>query len=92
MSGVVRGVTGFGAFLELEGGVVGLLHISQISKERVTDVGAVLRTGDRVRALVLNVDTEQGRISFSTKRLEPSPGKLGNRATGSVWPSYNAGE
>ena len=63
---VVR-ITNFGAFVELEPGVDGLVHISQISENRVDKVEDVLQTGDTVSVKVLDVKPEDRRISLSIK-------------------------
>ncbi len=72
---VVQSVKPYGAFVELEGGVVGLLHISQISQERVEDVEDVLEVGDKVKVLVTSKDYDKGQLALTTKKLEPSPGE-----------------
>ena len=61
--GVVTKIMPFGAFVDLGGGKEGLLHISKISKERVTKVEDVLAVGDRVIVKVLDID-KQGKISL----------------------------
>ncbi len=79
MSGVVQEAKPFGAFIDLGGGVVGLLPVTEVSQEQVKKIGTVLRDGDSVTAVVINVDTEKGRITFSTKHLEATPGERGVR-------------
>jgi small subunit ribosomal protein S1 len=73
VQGVVRGVKPYGAFIDLNG-VSGLLHISQISHDHVHDIGAVLKEGMDLKVMVLASDKDKGRISLSTKTLEPEPG------------------
>jgi small subunit ribosomal protein S1 len=65
----------YGAFVELEPGVEGLVHISQLSHKRVWRVSDVVKEGDEVDAVVLSVDEEARRISLSMKELveEPKP-------------------
>ncbi|MFQ6058510.1 MAG: 30S ribosomal protein S1 [Anaerolineae bacterium] len=70
--GRVRSVCDFGAFVDL-GGVDGLIHISELSWQRVDHPYQVLQVGDEVEALVLNVDRKQRRIGLSLKRLRPDP-------------------
>lgn len=65
--GKVSRVTDFGAFVEVAPGVDGLVHISEISYERVTHPGKFLREGDEVDVLVLGVDHQTHRISLSIK-------------------------
>lgn len=71
---VVR-ITTFGAFVELEPGVDGLVHISQISDKRVDKVEDVLKTGDMVSVKVLNVKPDDKRISLSIREALEKPEK-----------------
>jgi len=64
--GTVKKIVDFGAFVEILPGTEGLLHISQISKERVNKVTDVLREGDEVMVKVLEMD-KQGKIRLSRK-------------------------
>jgi small subunit ribosomal protein S1 len=70
--GVVTNLTTFGAFVDL-GGVEGLLHISEISWERVRHPGDVLRAGQDLEVQVIGVNPDEGRIALSLKRLRPDP-------------------
>ena len=74
-SGVVQAVKPYGAFVGV-GGVSGLRHISQISHDRIVAVENVLAPGDELKVLILSKDAERGRLSLSTKKLEPSPGDM----------------
>ncbi len=65
-SEVVR-VTDFGAFVELETGLEGLIHISEMSEERVERPSDVLKKGDRPKAMVISVDKESKKIALSMK-------------------------
>jgi 4-hydroxy-3-methylbut-2-enyl diphosphate reductase len=62
-------LTPFGAFAQIMPGVDGLIHISQISRERVANVAHVLNVGDKVDAKITDIDEEKGRISLSIKEL-----------------------
>lgn len=73
VEGVVRGVKPYGAFIDING-VSGLLHISQISHDHVSDISALMKEGTPIKCMVLQQDKEKGRISLSTKTLEPEPG------------------
>lgn len=73
--GVVQSIKPYGAFVDL-GGMTGLLHLSQISAERVTSVDKVLREGEKIKVMILSMDTARGRVTLSTRRLEPSPGDM----------------
>lgn len=67
IKGAVTRITNFGAFIQLEEGVEGLVHISQLSDRRVRAVGDVVQVGQVVETRVLSVDTDQRRISLSLK-------------------------
>lgn len=72
-SGRVTRTTDFGAFVELEPGVEGLIHISELDHKRVKRVGEVLNVGQEVQAQVLEVNPERQRISLSLKALKAKP-------------------
>ena len=76
VTGKVTKIMTFGAFVELAKGVEGLVHISEISYQRVNTVGDVLKVGDTVTAKVLSVDTKAKRISLSIKALTEAPPKV----------------
>ncbi len=67
-SDVMR-VTEFGAFVELETGIEGLIHISELSEERVEKASDVIKRGDRVKSMVMSVDKEAKKIALSIKAL-----------------------
>lgn len=73
VSGKVTRTTDFGAFIELEQGVEGLIHISELDHRRVKRVGEVLNVGQEVQAQVLEVNPERQRISLSLKALKEKP-------------------
>lgn len=73
--GVVQSVRPYGAFVDI-GGAVGLLHISQITHERLTTVDQVLAEGDKLKVMILSQDSDRGRVTLSTKKLEPEPGDM----------------
>lgn len=74
VSGKVRNLTAFGAFVELEEGVDGLVHISDLSwTKRIQHPGEVMRKGERVEVVVLNIDKENRRISLGYKQLKEDP-------------------
>jgi len=72
---VIR-VTEFGAFVELETGIEGLIHISELSEERVEKASDVIKKGDKVKTMVMSVDKESKKIALSMKAL----GKADERA------------
>ncbi|HXV64567.1 MAG TPA: 30S ribosomal protein S1 [Vicinamibacteria bacterium] len=72
--GKVVSLTDYGAFVELEPGVEGLIHVSEMSwSKRVKHPSKVLSVGDEVEAMVLQVDTQERRISLGLKQVEPNP-------------------
>lgn len=72
LEGKVARLTNFGAFVDL-GGVDGLVHVSQISFDRVDKPSDVLKVGQEVKVKVLNLDEEKNRISLSIKAAMPEP-------------------
>ncbi|AVK97609.1 30S ribosomal protein S1 [Lysinibacillus sphaericus] len=72
LDGKVQRIASFGAFIDL-GGIDGLVHISQVSHEHVSDVSEVLSEGQEVKVKVLSVDPENERISLSIKETIPGP-------------------
>ena len=74
VSGKVVSVQRFGAFVELEPGVEGLVHVSEMSwTKKIMDARKVLKVGDNVDAIVLEVDKENHRISLGMRQMEPNP-------------------
>ncbi len=74
--GKVVSITDYGAFVELEKGIEGLIHISEMSwTQHVKHPSKVVAIGDTVEAVVLNVDKENEKISLGLKQLEPDPWK-----------------
>lgn len=73
VSGVVRRLTDFGAFVDIGGGVEGLLHVSEMAWSRVRHPQDVLAEGDEIEIKVLGVDAERERISLSLKAAAPDP-------------------
>ncbi len=71
--GTVSKIMEFGAFVQLEPGVEGLVHISELAHQRVWRVGDILKEGDTVDVKVQSVDPEQQRISLSMKALAAPP-------------------
>jgi small subunit ribosomal protein S1 len=78
--GSVRGIKPYGAFIDI-GGVSGLLHISEISHDHIDTPHSVFNVNDELKVMIIDLDAERGRISLSTKQLEPTAGDmLKNRA------------
>jgi small subunit ribosomal protein S1 len=70
VSGKITNVTDFGAFVELEEGVEGLIHVSEISREKVEKPSDVLKVGETISAMVLHADPVERRIGLSIKGLK----------------------
>jgi small subunit ribosomal protein S1 len=92
VAGKVRNLTDFGAFIELEPGVDGLLHISDMSWTRsVGHPSEVLKKGQELESQILNIDKENKRISLGLKQIQPDPWTtvaqrypMGSRVTGKI--------
>jgi len=70
VKGVVTSLTDFGAFVEVEKGIEGLVHISDISWEKVKHPSEKLQPGQEVETLVLNIDVDRQKVSLGMKQLE----------------------
>lgn len=73
VTGRVVSVRDFGAFLDLGGGVQGLLHVSEMGWSRVSDASQTVRTGEEITVKVLSVDEDRQKISLSLKQLLDDP-------------------
>ncbi len=73
LTGRVASVRDFGAFVDLGGGVQGLLHVSEMSWSRVSDPSQMLKPGDEITVKVLRVDEKKEKISLGLKQLAPDP-------------------
>jgi small subunit ribosomal protein S1 len=72
VEGRVRNLTDFGAFIEIEDGIDGLVHVSNLSwTKRVKHPSEVLKKGEKLRAVVLGVEPENRRLSLGIKQLQP---------------------
>lgn len=73
VQGRVRNLTDFGAFVEIEDGVDGLVHVSDISwNKRIKHPGEALKKGQEIEAVITNIDADNRRLSLSIKDMEPS--------------------
>jgi small subunit ribosomal protein S1 len=73
-TGTVRNLTNFGVFVELEEGVDGLIHISDLSwTKKIRHPGEVVKKGDSIDVVILNIDVDQRRISLGHKQIEDNP-------------------
>ncbi|HEY0944222.1 MAG TPA: 30S ribosomal protein S1, partial [Opitutaceae bacterium] len=76
VQGTVTKITSFGAFVELKDGIDGLVHISQISEERIDKVKDVLKPGQQVSARVIKIDRDERRLGLSIKAANYSADQL----------------
>ncbi len=91
-TGIVRNLTNFGVFVELEPGVDGLIHISDLSwTKKIRHPAEIVKKGDKIDVVVLNIDVEQRKISLGHKQLEENPWdrfereyKVGTEVTGKI--------
>lgn len=75
VEGTVSDIMNYGAFVKLDGGKTGLVHISEVSRDFVKDIHSVLNEGDLVKAKVLSID-EKGKIALSIKKALPPIQKI----------------
>lgn len=73
LTGTVRNITDFGAFVDIGIKTAGLLHISEISEKRVKNVNDVLSVGDIIKVMVISVDEKRNRIGLSMKAIGTQP-------------------
>jgi len=83
IKGEVRNLTPYGAFIELEDGIDGMVHVSDLSWTRkINHPSETLKKGDEIEAVVLEIDKDSQRISLGVKQLETDPWEeIGNRFT-----------
>ncbi len=90
--GTVLNLTNFGVFVELEPGIDGLVHISDLSwTKKVRHPGEIVKKGEVIEVMVLDIDTEERKISLGHKQIQPNPWpefekeyKVGTKTTGKV--------
>ena len=70
ITGTITNLTDFGVFIELEEGIEGLVHVSEISKEKIKTPVGMYNIGDVITAKVMNINSDERRIGLSIKRLE----------------------
>ncbi len=77
LQGKVTGITNFGAFVELEKGETGLVHISEVADNYVKDINEHLTVGDEIKVKVINVESD-GKIGLSIKKAKDKPARQRN--------------
>ena len=87
--GPVTGLTEFGVFMEIEEGIEGLIHISELAHEHIDDVSQHFNKGDEIEAVIINIDPVEQRASLSRKRLLPYTASAADDASGA--PSNRSG-
>ena len=96
VNGKVKSIAPFGAFVEMEGGVTGLVHISEVNSNYVKDINEHLTVGQEVKVKILSMD-EKGKINLSIKKAvapEPKPKPQASsapRGGGETWTKPNPG-
>jgi small subunit ribosomal protein S1 len=74
IKGKIVNLVSYGAFIEIEPGIEGLIHVSEMSwTKNITDPGEVVNVGDEVEAIVLSIQKDEGKISLGIKQLEHNP-------------------
>ncbi len=73
IKGKVTGITPFGVFVEIEPGIEGLIHISELDHQRIENPATLFKKDDEVEAVILQIDPAEQRVSLSRKRLLPPP-------------------
>ncbi len=71
ITGPITGITDFGVFMEIEEGIEGLVHISELSHDHIENIADHFNKGDEITAVILNIDPVEQRASLSRKRLMP---------------------
>jgi small subunit ribosomal protein S1 len=79
VKGKVTNVTKFGAFIELEPGIEGLVHISEISRRRVEKAEEAVKSGDEIQVVVINVEPKKHKIGLSIKEVERYQAQQGRK-------------
>jgi small subunit ribosomal protein S1 len=84
VTGKATNLTEFGIFVELEPGIEGLVHISEVSSDKVEDLSKVVSVGQEIQAEVLNIDQEERKISLSMKAIEDAEVRAGKVALAAI--------
>ncbi|HOJ44478.1 MAG TPA: S1 RNA-binding domain-containing protein [Bacilli bacterium] len=79
VKGLITEIAPYGAFVELDDGCKGLLHISEISSRFVSDINEILKLGQELQLKIISVDANNGYLRFSLKQMPPLPKIKPNR-------------
>lgn len=95
VTGKIKSIAPFGAFVEMEDGATGLVHISEVDSNYVKDINEHLSVGQEVKVKILSVD-EKGKINLSIKKAaapepKPQPKSAPVRGGGETWTKPNPG-
>lgn len=74
IEGKITGITNFGVFLDIGDGKSGMVHISEVANTYVNNINEILKTGDTVKAKILNI-SDDGKIALSIKKAQEQPKK-----------------
>lgn len=74
VKGTISGIAPFGIFVDVDG-IEGLVHISEVAWEKVENLAGVYKVGDKVEVVVLDINSNEGKLNLSIKRLTPDPWK-----------------
>ncbi len=86
VEGKVRNLTEFGAFVEIEDGIDGLVHVSNMSwTKRVKHPSEVMKKGDKIKAVISAIEPEHRRLSLGVKQLEPDAWETFFITTSATW-------
>lgn len=72
LEGVVKNITDFGVFLDLDG-IDGLLHITDMTWKRIKHPSEMVELGDKLKVMILRIDSDKGRVALGLKQMEPNP-------------------
>ncbi len=89
VTGPITGITDFGVFMQIEEGIEGLVHISELAHERIDNIAEQFKKGDEVKAVILNIDPVEQRASLSRKRLIPYTGPARDESSDEERPRGN---
>ncbi|MFH1284596.1 MAG: S1 RNA-binding domain-containing protein [Candidatus Peregrinibacteria bacterium] len=81
IEGEINRITPFGAFVKLDDEINGLIHVSEITSEEISDASEALKVGDKVKAKIISIDPDDHRVALSIKALTEKPKKSSKKKT-----------